>query len=170
MSELLAVETQKSRTDVAAILRALADQIDSGETIRVSADDRNESLRLADSLSFELEIERESNGDQEIELELEVEWLEPAEAEDGAESEGRETESVTAFDEVDLSEPIESLGQFQLFKDRADEWRWRLVHRNGNVIATSGEGYTTKRNAKKGIRSVLRNAPGAAITETDESA
>jgi amphi-Trp domain-containing protein len=59
----------------------------------------------------------------------------------------------------------ESLSRFELFVDRAGEWRWRLRHRNGNVIATSGEGYTRKHNAKKGARSVMRNAAGAAMVE-----
>ena len=54
---------------------------------------------------------------------------------------------------------------FELYRDRSEEWRWRLRHRNGNVIADSGEGYTTKAKAKQGIRSVQRNAPEAAIEE-----
>ena len=61
----------------------------------------------------------------------------------------------------------QSLARFELFRDRADEWRWRLRHRNGNVIATSGEGYTRKHNARKGLRSVIANAPGADVSETD---
>ena len=56
---------------------------------------------------------------------------------------------------------------FELYRDRADEWRWRLVHDNGNVIADSGEGYTSKSNAKKGIRSVKRNAAGATVEELE---
>jgi amphi-Trp domain-containing protein len=58
-----------------------------------------------------------------------------------------------------------SLGRFELFEDAGGEWRWRLVHLNGNVIATSGEGYTRKHNARKGLRSVMRNAEGADVTE-----
>ena len=46
---------------------------------------------------------------------------------------------------------------------RPHEHRWRLVHRNGNIIATSGEGYTTKANALKGARSVMEPAPGAEV-------
>jgi uncharacterized protein YegP (UPF0339 family) len=56
-----------------------------------------------------------------------------------------------------------SKATFELYQDRADEWRWRLVHDNGNVIADSGEGYDRKAGARKGIESVKKNAPGAAV-------
>ncbi|WP_205427218.1 YegP family protein [Halorussus sp. MSC15.2] len=42
-----------------------------------------------------------------------------------------------------------------------------MVHRNGNVIATSGEGYTRKHNALKGLRSVMTNAADAETVEED---
>ena len=54
-----------------------------------------------------------------------------------------------------------SQGRFELYEDRGGEWRWRLRHRNGNLVASSGEGYTQKHNAQKGIASVRRNALGA---------
>ena len=60
-----------------------------------------------------------------------------------------------------------SKATFELYLDRADEWRWRLVHDNGNVIADSGEGYATKQKARQGIRSVKSNASDAAIETTD---
>ncbi|MCO8244513.1 HVO_2922 family protein [Haladaptatus sp. AB643] len=59
---------------------------------------------------------------------------------------------------------------FQVYKDHAGEWRWRLVHRNGNIIADGGEGYSSKRAAKNGIKSVKRNAIGAPMEETEEPA
>jgi len=59
-----------------------------------------------------------------------------------------------------------TLARFELFRDRVDEWRWRLRHRNGNVIATSDESYTRKHNARKGLRSVVQNAPGAEVTDS----
>ncbi|MFC4448251.1 amphi-Trp domain-containing protein [Halorussus aquaticus] len=68
---------------------------------------------------------------------------------------------------VGSAEPRESLARFEVFADRAEEWRWRLVHRNGNVIATSGEGYTRKHNALKGLRSVMTNAADAETVEED---
>jgi hypothetical protein len=54
---------------------------------------------------------------------------------------------------------------FELYRDEADDWRWRLRHSNGNIIADSGEGYASKAKAKQGIRSVKSNAPDAAIEE-----
>ncbi len=59
----------------------------------------------------------------------------------------------------------ESLARFELYQDRGAEWRWRLRHRNGNIIATSGEGYTRKHNAVKGVRSVMNNSSGASVTD-----
>ena len=50
---------------------------------------------------------------------------------------------------------------FELYKDRAGEFRWRLRHQNGNIIADSGEGYSSKANAVNGIESVKENAPSA---------
>ena len=56
---------------------------------------------------------------------------------------------------------------FELYQDRASEWRWRLVAPNGNIIADSAEGYTSKQGAKRGIRSVKRNAASAEIRLRD---
>lgn len=54
---------------------------------------------------------------------------------------------------------------FELYKDRAGEFRWRLRHENRQIIADSGEGYTTKANAINGIESVKENAPTATIED-----
>ena len=58
--------------------------------------------------------------------------------------------------------------RFELFEDSAGEWRWRLVVANGNIIADSGEGYTSKQGAKRGIESVRSNAPDARVVEASE--
>ena len=54
---------------------------------------------------------------------------------------------------------------FELYKDRLGEFRWRLRHENRQIIADSGEGYTTKANAINGINSVKENAPTASIED-----
>ena len=55
--------------------------------------------------------------------------------------------------------------KFELSKDKKGEYRWKLVASNGQAIASSGEGYTTKSGALAGIESVKKNAPAAPIEE-----
>lgn len=55
--------------------------------------------------------------------------------------------------------------KFELYQDKAGEWRWRLKSGNGQVIATGGEGYESKSGAENGIEAVKRDAPGAAVSE-----
>lgn len=54
---------------------------------------------------------------------------------------------------------------FQLYRDEADAWRWRLLHDNGNIIADGGQGYATRQNALRGIESVRANAVDAEVEE-----
>lgn len=44
--------------------------------------------------------------------------------------------------------------RFELYKDKAGEYRWRLKHSNGNIIATASEGYSSKASALHGIEIV----------------
>jgi len=48
-------------------------------------------------------------------------------------------------------------GKFELFKDRAGEFRFRLKAANGEIILAS-EGYKQKASAVNGIESVVKNA------------
>ena len=43
------------------------------------------------------------------------------------------------------------MAKFELYKDAKGEYRWRLKSGNGQVIATGGEGYTSKAGALNGI-------------------
>ena len=52
--------------------------------------------------------------------------------------------------------------KFEMYEDKAGEFRFRLKARNGQVIAVS-EGYTTKASCENGIASVKKNAPEAEI-------
>ena len=54
--------------------------------------------------------------------------------------------------------------QFEITKDVAGEYRWRLRAPNGEIIAV-GEGYKQKQGCKKGIASVMENAPKAIIQD-----
>jgi uncharacterized protein YegP (UPF0339 family) len=38
---------------------------------------------------------------------------------------------------------------------------------NGQIIATGGEGYTSKSGVENGIAAVQRDAPGAEVVEAD---
>lgn len=60
-----------------------------------------------------------------------------------------------------------SKATFELYRDRGGEWRWRLRHDTGNIVADSGEGYATKQKAKRGIESVKSNASDAPIEVAD---
>lgn len=55
--------------------------------------------------------------------------------------------------------------KFELYRDKAGFFRFRLKARNGEIIATS-ENYTSKAACENGIDSVRRNAPEAEITES----
>ncbi len=56
--------------------------------------------------------------------------------------------------------------KFEMYKDKAGEFRFRLKATNGQIIAVS-EGYTTMNNCVKGIESVRKNAVDAAIVEEE---
>lgn len=57
-------------------------------------------------------------------------------------------------------------GKFEVYKDRAGKYRFRLKASNGQVVAT-GEAYETKASALKGCESVQRAAEGAQIVEVE---
>ena len=54
--------------------------------------------------------------------------------------------------------------KFEMYTDKAGEFRFRLKATNGQIIATS-EGYKAKASCLNGIESVKKNAPEAGITE-----
>ncbi|MFQ3596544.1 MAG: DUF1508 domain-containing protein [Sphingomonadaceae bacterium] len=47
---------------------------------------------------------------------------------------------------------------FELYADKAGEWRWRFKHRNGNILAVSSEGYKARADALKCIENVKASA------------
>ena len=54
--------------------------------------------------------------------------------------------------------------KFQVYTDKAGEFRFRLTATNGQVIAVS-EGYKTMANCMNGVESVKKNAPDAEVVE-----
>jgi uncharacterized protein len=57
---------------------------------------------------------------------------------------------------------------FEVYKDGNGEYRWRLRTGNGQVIATGGEGYSSKANALGGVKAVRRDAPVAQVVDADD--
>lgn len=54
--------------------------------------------------------------------------------------------------------------KFEVYKDKAGEFRFRLKASNGQIIVV-GEGYKAKAGCLNGIESVKKNAPDAAVVE-----
>ena len=54
--------------------------------------------------------------------------------------------------------------KFEIYKDAAGKFRWRLKAPNGEIIAMS-EAYESKDGCKNGINSVQTNAPKAEIVD-----
>lgn len=163
-------ELTGGRAEIAAVLEAVADGVRAGD-VRLGEGADAVSVEMPEELTLEVELENE---DEEMSLELEIEW--PLSGEESPVSAFEESPEATDEEEGDVEEEAaelllagptdgpQSMARFELFQDKASEYRWRLRHRNGNVIATSGEGYTRKHNALKGLRSVIANSPEAEIS------
>jgi len=57
------------------------------------------------------------------------------------------------------------MAEFQVYKDKAGEWRWRLRADNNEPIADSNEGYKDKSDCRAGVELVKKLAPTAEIEE-----
>lgn len=56
--------------------------------------------------------------------------------------------------------------KFEVYTDKACEFRFRLKATNGQIIAT-GEGYKSKSGCMNGIESVKKNAPEADVVDAE---
>lgn len=144
------------------MLNGVVDGILTG-AIRLGTGSNPFSVGVPDDLSLEIEFEQDA---AEFSLELELEWPAPDERATEPALENRSEGASEGPTLVGAADGSASLARFEVFRDRGDEWRWRLRHRNGNIIAISGEGYTRKHNAEKGLRSVIENSAEAELTET----
>ncbi|PSQ45935.1 DUF1508 domain-containing protein [Halobacteriales archaeon SW_7_68_16] len=61
----------------------------------------------------------------------------------------------------------ESQTTFELYEDKAEKWRWRLRHDNGEILADSGEGYSERSRARKAIEKMRGYAKNAEVEELD---
>ena len=57
--------------------------------------------------------------------------------------------------------------KFEVYKDKAGEFRFRLKATNGQIIAT-GEGYKALASCLNGVESIRKNAPDAKIEKSDK--
>lgn len=55
--------------------------------------------------------------------------------------------------------------KFVIYRDSAGNYRWRLVARNGQTIASSGESFGSHANAKRAAENVRDNAGSATIED-----
>lgn len=57
--------------------------------------------------------------------------------------------------------------KFEVYLDKAGEFRFRLKATNGEIIAT-GEGYKARSGVMNGIESIKKNAPDAEIVKLEK--
>ncbi|TPW28697.1 YegP family protein [Pararhizobium mangrovi] len=54
--------------------------------------------------------------------------------------------------------------KFHIFKDNKGEYRWHLKADNGEIVADSAEGYSTKQSAQHGI-DLAKSASNAQVQD-----
>lgn len=54
---------------------------------------------------------------------------------------------------------------FEVYEDRGGQWRWRMIATNGRIVADSGDGYSSKSNARAAVENVQSRAGSADVTE-----
>ena len=74
-------------------------------------------------------------------------------------------EASKAADGKKAADEKKAKATFEVYKDRAGEYRWRLRSMNKQVLASSGEGYKEKRDCLAAIESVKRAAAEAPVVE-----
>jgi hypothetical protein len=146
MSEDTVHESEEPRTrrGIASYLRRVASRLSRGDPVPV---DEEQTVTVTPPAEPDFEVDLERAGG-EVTLELELAWEE---------------------DEDDIeTDVVASKATFELYEDNSEQWRWRLVHVNGNIIADSSEGYASKQKAQQGLDSVKANAPGAYVVDTSK--
>ena len=68
-------------------------------------------------------------------------------------------------DQTEEGFAAEKCPKFEVYADKAGEFRFRLKASNGQIIAT-GEGYKAKKSCMNGIASIRKNSADAAIEDT----
>ena len=153
------LERAYDRTDIADVFRELAAAAESGQPVTLSDDDEAVKITISDRVVAGIEATSEVDGGSSVaDLTLALEWDDP----DGASVQVADRDEHEPTN-VEPTNGGERTSRFEVYEDVAGEWRWRLVHWNGNIIADSGEGYASRFNAERAARGVMRNAPTATI-------
>ena len=134
-------EEKRSRRGLATFFRRIARRLDRGENVPLN-DEQTVAFDPPTEAELEVDVVREGGT---VSLDIGMEW---------PEEEG----------EVD-TDATESKATFQLYEDAAEQYRWRLRHDNGNIIADGGEGYSSKQKARQGLESVKKNAAGGHVVD-----
>ena len=134
-------ERKRSRRGIASYFRRLARTLGRGERVPID-EEQTVTIDPPADTDFEVDVERE---DGTVSVGIEMEW----EEEDG---------------DVEV-DTVASKATFEVYEDTAEQWRWRLKHVNGNIIADGSEGYASKQKANQGLESVRKNAPGAYVED-----
>ncbi len=85
----------------------------------------------------------------------------------GVDSVRNNADPANVEDQTKENFTVEKHPKFELYEDKAGEYRFRLKATNGQIIAVS-EGYTALASAKNGIESVKKNAADAALDDQTE--
>lgn len=84
----------------------------------------------------------------------------------GIESVRKNAEAAKLEDQTVENFETETNPKFEIYTDKAGEFRFRLKARNGEIILSS-EGYKAKASCKNGVESVRKNAPEAKVEEAE---
>jgi uncharacterized protein YegP (UPF0339 family) len=56
--------------------------------------------------------------------------------------------------------------RFEVYRDATGDWRWRLRHQNGQVVAESAEGYRRREDCEHGIDLVKQSSSAKMVDMT----
>lgn len=58
---------------------------------------------------------------------------------------------------------------YELYTDKSNEWRWRLLSENGNNIGNSGEGYKNFQDCFELVKKIKGNADIRIVNEDKQT-
>jgi uncharacterized protein YegP (UPF0339 family) len=57
--------------------------------------------------------------------------------------------------------------KYHVYQDTGGKWRWRLKAANGQIVADSGQGYSSKQACKEGI-DIVKDSADAPVVDDDD--